>query len=100
MKREAIMRNDSVDRLLVKATTGHKGKPDQLKRWVVQVIERMRVAERTTLIVLRLPPGQTDEEALAIWDDAEQEAISQLRKEGKIRTPDPIGFPETGNGRC
>lgn len=64
-------------------------KPDQRRRWTLKVIERMRVAERAARILITdkqfLRYQDESEAALEVWHDAQQKAISQLRKEGLIR---------------
>lgn len=63
-----------------------KAKPDQRRRWTMKVIERMRVAERAARILIwRGVKCKTEGHFQEIWDDAVQQAITELRQEGMIR---------------
>lgn len=76
---------DKLEEMVVRPPT----KPDQRRRWTLKVIERMRVAERAAHILITdkkfLRYCEASDPAAEVWHDAQQKAVSQLRKEGLIR---------------
>ena len=76
-----IMPDATVEKLRAKIAIAKK--PDSIRRGAGQLIERMLVAERAALIMLRTYEGRGEHDEL--WHDAQYAAIRELRKEGKIR---------------
>lgn len=81
MSDNPIMPDATVEKLRAKIAIAKK--PDSIRRWAGQLIERMLVAERAALIMLRTYEGRGDHDEL--WHDALYAAITELRKEGKVR---------------
>ena len=86
MINRSIMPDATVDKLRAKIAIAKK--PDSIRRWAGQLIERMLVAERAALILLRTETGAARRPLhieAELWHDAQFAAIRELRKEGKVR---------------
>jgi hypothetical protein len=88
-----VITDDKVQEL-ISGIASQRTKPDKRRRWTVQVVERMLVAERAATIIIC---AELLSEPCERWHDAQQQAITELRKEGRIRCSSPSPFPDSGN---
>ena len=79
-----IMLDETLDKLEAHLKN-FKGKPDNLKRWTRQLIERCRVSELAAKNLIDSSGASLYASAMDVWGEAQMEARMQLRREGKIR---------------
>jgi branched-subunit amino acid aminotransferase/4-amino-4-deoxychorismate lyase len=80
MAEHPIMLDETLDRLEESLKRLHT-KPDNRRRWTRQAIERLRVSELAAEYLLVRYAGGNEK----LWKEAQEFAITELRKAGKIR---------------
>lgn len=79
-----IMKDDALATLRAEIIA-QQSRPDRRRRLTMQVIERMQVAERAGRILIEWFKANSLWKSDELWHDAQQQAIKELRREGKIR---------------
>ena len=84
MYENPIMLDETLDKLDAHLKN-FKGKPDNLKRWTRQLIERCRVSELASKNLFDSSGASLYTSFEDAWAEAQLEARMQLRREGRIR---------------